>query len=411
MPVLFAPASGPRERALATGITGTIRASGLDDPQYVLSFKPVQRVIFAACDGPLAPARAASMLAGSPVAPADLLRLGLLREERGAYRLNYLVLTVADQRRIRAAVPRFAKGLASVLLAQRDRFDRIVARSPDPARRADLEFALVAGVLLNWEGLKLSTERGYRAAPTKRPNGDSYLVHSYETGFREPAEGLYVESHTYPGPRVSFSTFGDGPSIPRRLGLPDALFDPLEDGLDAFPKPPEVYAAAKDVLVGGAVEALDDAGALMEAAAGVGVSKAALEKVPMPPERRERALSLLLAVGYLRSEGDRFVAAVPMLSSADRPIVEETLAAGREILDAWLSANYRSIASELSDLSPTRSGLPFELAFSEVWHAIFGVTTRELAERGFYANPRSPRAMRPGFVPLVWASSVLTGPG
>ena len=409
-PLFAAPAAHAPARKLATGITGTIRASGLDDPQYVLSFEPVQQLILAACDGPVAPARATEMLASSPAAPADLLRLGLLREERGAYRLNYLVLTIADQRRIHAVAPRFAKSLAEATLAKRDRFDRIVSRIPDPRTRADLEFALVAGVFLNWDGLKFSTERGYRAAPVKRPNGDSYLVHSYEVGFRESGEGLYVESHTYPGPRISFSTFGDGPSIPRRLGLPDALFDPLEEGLDAFAKPPEVYAAAKDALVGGAAEALDDAGAILEAAAGGGVSNAVLDGLPIPPERRERALGLLLATAYLRKDRDRYAVAVPMLSSSDGAIADETLAAGREVLDAWLSANYRAIATELADLSPMRSGLPFELAFSEVWHAIFGVATRELAERGFYANPRAPGAARPGFVPLVWASSVLAGP-
>jgi hypothetical protein len=58
-----------------------------------------------------------------------------------------------------------------------------------------------------------------------------------------------------------------------------------------------------------------------------------------------------------------------------------------------------------------RNGVPFSLAFSEVWHYEFGFATKSLAESGFYANPREQGNRYEGYVPLVWASSLLKGPG
>jgi hypothetical protein len=76
----------------------------------------------------------------------------------------------------------------------------------------------------------------------------------------------------------------------------------------------------------------------------------------------------------------------------------------------WLRANYDAMKTQLTDLSPMRNGVPFALAFSEVWHAVFGYATRELAEDGFYANPRSAAASYPGYMPLVWQNDVMQGP-
>jgi hypothetical protein len=66
---------------------------------------------------------------------------------------------------------------------------------------------------------------------------------------------------------------------------------------------------------------------------------------------------------------------------------------------------------DLSGLSPMRNGLPFSLVFSEVWHYEFGVATKSLAESGFYANPHAQGSRYEGYMPLVWAHSVLKGPG
>jgi hypothetical protein len=83
----------------------------------------------------------------------------------------------------------------------------------------------------------------------------------------------------------------------------------------------------------------------------------------------------------------------------------------RDIMTQWLGQNYPLMKRDLAGLSSMRNGMPFSLAFSEVWHYEFGFATRSLAESRFYANPRAQGNRYAGYVPLVWASSILSIPG
>jgi hypothetical protein len=92
-------------------------------------------------------------------------------------------------------------------------------------------------------------------------------------------------------------------------------------------------------------------------------------------------------------------------------MVDAILGLSRMVMTAWLQENYPRMKNQLSGLSPMRSGVPFSLAFSEVWHYEFGFATRALAESGFYANLRAAGNRYRGYVPLVWTTSVLKAPG
>ena len=59
----------------------------------------------------------------------------------------------------------------------------------------------------------------------------------------------------------------------------------------------------------------------------------------------------------------------------------------------------------------TVEAVPFSLAFSEAWHYTFGFATNWLAETDFYANPHAQGNRYAGYLPLVWANSILKGPG
>ena len=92
-------------------------------------------------------------------------------------------------------------------------------------------------------------------------------------------------------------------------------------------------------------------------------------------------------------------------------MVDETLKLSRSIMKEWLGRNYSPLGASLAGLSPMRNGVPYSLAFSEVWHYVFGSATKSLAESGFFANPRAQASRYAGYLPLVWASSVLRAPG
>ncbi len=413
-PALHAQSSGAKEAKeplISTGVTGSIRASGLDDPQYVLSFIAIQRLMLDATQHPLTREQVEKGIEGTPVTLDQLLRLEFLRNDADNYRLNYLLLTVGDQRAMYNASMRYGQSLSEAFRAHKAEFEQIFSHYPNATLRPQLAFDLIAGAALNWGGLDLTTELGYRVQPPRHANGNVYLIHSAERGVDLDFTGLYLDSQTAPGSKMSFSTFGDGDSMPRLRGLPD-VFDGLEAAMEDWKKLPDVYAALRSEYVALLLLAIDDAGQTMNAvASGADADAAIANAVSIPEDRRRAILGLLTATGYLRVSDHQYLIGVPVLTDRDKPMVDAALKLSREIMTTWLRANYPSMEKELSGLSPMRNGLPFSLAFSEVWHYTFGFATKSLAESGFCANPRAPGNRYEGYVPLVWASSVLKGPG
>ena len=396
---------------ISTGVTGSINASGLDDPQYVLAFLPVQRLMVQAAHHPLSKADIDKAVQGTPVTLDRLLQLELLRKEEGTYRLNYLLLTTEDQQTMYRVCAGYGKSLAEAFRSHRAEFDQIFSHYPRAGLRPQLMFGLIAGAALNWGGLDLTTELGYRVQPPRHANGSVYFVHSAEVGAQLDFKGLYLDSETAPGSKMSFSTFGDGVSSPRLQCLPD-VFEGIESAMDDWKNSPDVYAALRSEYISLFLMAIEDAGQVMYAVAnGTDTDAALAEVLTMPEERRKAIIRLLVAIGYVREADHRYSVGVPVITSGDKPLVEATLKLSREIMRDWLQRNYPTMKDELSGLSPMYNGVPFSLAFSEVWHYEFGFATKSLSESGFYANPRAQGNRYEGYVPLVWASSLLKGPG
>jgi len=399
----------PEKALIHTSVTGSIQASGLDDPQYVLSFVPIQRLMLEAAQHPLKQAEIQRAVQTTPVTLDRLLELGLLRRDEDAYRLNYLLLTVQDQRTMYSVSARYGSSLANAFQDHKAEFDAIASHYRNAELRPQLLFALVAGAAMNWGGLGLTTELGYRVQPRRHEKGGTYIVHSAENGANLDFTGLYLDSETAPGSKMSFSTFGDG--TPRLQGLPD-VFEGLESAVADWQRLPAVYAALRSEYISLILLAIDDAGQVMSAVAdGIDTDEGLAKTLALPEDRRKNVIALLVSIGYLRELDHHYAVGVPVITEADKLMVDAILKLSREIMTTWLRANYPAMEKELSGLSPMRNGLPFSLAFNEVWHYEFGFATKFLAEGGFYANPHAPGNRHEGYVPLIWASSVLKGPG
>jgi hypothetical protein len=399
-----------QDSVISTGVTGSITASGLDDPQYVLSFLPVQRMMLEATRHSLSKADIEKAVQGTPVTLDRLLQLELLRKKRDTYLLNYLLLTKEDQRMMYRLCTGYGQSLADAFRLHKGEFDQIFSRYSNASQRPQLMFDLIAGVALNWGGLDVTTDLGYRIQPPHHANGDVYFVHSAEMGAQLDFKGLYLDSETAPGSKMSFSTFGDGVSSPRLQGLPD-VFDGIESAVEDWRNSPDVYASLRSEYISLLLTAIDDAGQVMNAVANGADTDAAVAELTIPEGRRKAIMRLLIAVGYVRASDHRYSVGVPVVTQRDKALVDATLKLSREVMTDWLRRNYPAMKDELSGLSPMRNGVPFALAFSEVWHYEFGFATKSLAESGFYANPRAPGNRYEGYVPLVWESSVLKGPG
>lgn len=415
--VTLGPVASPAQTSKAsarplmwTGIAGRIRATGLADPQYVLSFVPVQRLMLAAVQEPLTAQQIDTALANLPVMRADLIRLGLIRSDGQLFRLNYLLLTAGDALAIDQAGARYGASLANAFLARKPSFDRILENYQNATMRQELLFDLVAGVSMNWQGLRLTSELGFRAQPKPQPDGSSYFVHSQELGSGVSAMALYEDSETAEGATVSFTTFGDGESSPRLRGWPDVF-----DGIDAAVRPwkiaPQLYEPLKQAYIQYTNLAFDDAGLITLFIADGATTDRALEaRLPISAERRRASLLLLEACGYVTEKDGLLSVSAPLLETRDKPIADAVIALSRDIMTQWLRSNHSAIEASLQGLTPMRNGIPFTLVFSETWHAIFGHAAKVLAEDGYYWNPRGAASQYPGYVPLVWVNGIVPEP-
>jgi predicted alpha/beta-fold hydrolase len=229
-----------------------------------IAYAPVQRLLLRATQHCLMQNEIQKELLDTPVSLAHLLRLELLQEHENTYCLNYLLLTVQDQQTMYKVAARYGQSLATDFRVHKHEFDEIVGQYPNSDLRSQLLFDLVAGVSLNWGGLDLTTELGYRIKPPRHTNGDVYFVHSDELGAKLDFGGLYFDSETGRGSKMSFSTFGDGNSLPRLLGLPD-VFDGVETATDSWRNTPDVYGALQSEYVTYVLLALEDAGLVVDA--------------------------------------------------------------------------------------------------------------------------------------------------
>ena len=205
---------------------------------------------------------------------------------------------------------------------------------------------------------------------------------------------------------MTFTTFGDGPSIPRLHGIPDVFDGPAEDGLAFLKNDAAAYGAVQGELIAYIEEATADAGRIMTALAAAPLTEAALRaRVSLPAARFDASLRFLESLEYIRKTGDTYDVAVPVLTPRDKPMLDSALALSRRIMTDWLAANHASMEHDLSGLSSVRDGLPFAAPFSEIWHYVFGMAAKSLAADNFFADPRSPKLTRDtGYVPLVWAT-------
>jgi hypothetical protein len=130
----------------------------------------------------------------------------------------------------------------------------------------------------------------------------------------------------------------------------------------------------------------------------------------LPPEAAsdcDGELALLVAAGYATQASDgTYALAVPVFDSADRAMLDSAFAMNRKVIADWLAQNYGPMHRELFRLGAVRQGVPYPALFSQIWHEMFGLATRQLASEGVIEDPRGPNAVWPGSEPAVWRTTL-----
>ncbi len=393
------------ERPLNTGITGSTPSDRAKNPTAILGSAKIQRMILEISETPKSRAEIEEVISGEFFTLDDMVNVGLLRKEKDLYRIDFNLLRVADQKRILKVAAQRGRDLAAAFLARRGEFEALAAAHEQPhVGDADLFFIVLGCFALDWDGLALTEERGFRAGAQRTIDGRAFTPWAKETGMALSLKGLYWGSHSSEGSFIH-TTFGDHDALPR-FGLPDMMwssrgafsrYEHLEDGQRAAGRLLSAYMA----------DAMGDVASVMLALSEQDLSLEALAaRTGIESDKIERLLALLEEADYVTRQDDTYAGRVLVLGPEDKAMVRDMVAKSREIMIAWHEAHYDGIKEALSGLTPLRNGVPFERVYTEVWHFVFGIANRELVKAGFFADPYADDRRHKGFRPFIWSSDL-----
>lgn len=415
---LAEPSRAPgAERRFLSGYAGTLPSRDEDKAGYYFQ-KPAVRALLARLETPpLSRAEAEILLQASGVTLSDLFRTGILRDDGGRLAIGFAYFTAADMGQVHAVADRVSPSLAQAFRARMRDFDRIVASYPAaPVPRREIEFVLLAGFCLNWDGLKVTHDLGLRRPVLVEGRDFRYSFWASEAVTGRVYREVYWGSSTYPlvapgrSGAYSFSSFGDPDSDPR-MNFPDLPYLPAGDLAANVRRDAERIGLHDTDEMGQHFEGVLG-GAVLEKTARI---LFALRERPRPTSELAAEaggdpatlLALLEEIQYVERASDgSWRLRVPVFDAGDRAMLEQTIALGRDILKTWLRERYAGIRRDLSGLTAVRAGLPFEALFTQIWHEIFGEVTRDLARDGTIESAYDPSRRYKGSLSVLWRQSL-----
>ncbi|MCI0601795.1 hypothetical protein L0156_02170 [bacterium] len=163
-------------------------------------------------------------LQGSTVGRKDLKALGLIRFSENRYTINFTLFTREDLKTILRVSEAKAEKMTKGFLGRKNEIESILSTDPSLStdRKKELAFILLGCFSLDWDGLRITADKGYRYKPPKDAMGNGYVPWAQE---KDPSilKGLYWGSHNEESQDVVITSFGDHHSLPRYT-LPDLLW-------------------------------------------------------------------------------------------------------------------------------------------------------------------------------------------
>jgi hypothetical protein len=393
------------ENKLTTGITGSTPADPRRNPSEILSSPEIQDLVLDIATHPKSRDEVEAAVAAHFFDVDDMIAVGLLREEGGELWVDFNLLLQEDQRRILELTEVMGRDLAEALLEHRSEFEAFAAAHDQPrALPGELLYLVLGCFSLDWDGLDLTEENGWRDAAQRTIDGYSFTPWAKEKGVDLSLKGLYWGSHNYTAGSYKATTFGDHDALPR-FGFPDLLWGAGRAYRDLDDS--EARLAAAYALSTYALEMLPDVAAILTSLRHGNLAADELaERTGIEEEKLGRLLALLEATEYVELVDGAYEATVVVLLEEDSATVDAIRQLGREVMIRWHEENYERIREDLSDLTPGVNGVPFERVYTEIWHFAFGIANRTLVERGLFADPYAETRRHQGFIPAIWADGL-----
>ena len=396
-------------KLLSFGITGSVSpATPLNrNPSYLLSILDVQKTLIETAQEPKSREDLQQALSQTEITLEDLVETGLLTRSGDRYRISFILFLKEDLKIIRSVTEELSEKLAKQILDQQQQFSDLLKGSDNPHNQvSDLAYLLVGCFSLDWDGLQITSEMGYRAEAQPTRLGDRYITWAEERQYEDVRE-IYWGSHNDYYPECVLTSFGDHCTLPRTT-LPDLAWR-MEHGLYDLSLPTEIEQRLVQAFSPFVSDFAEQTGELMLSLAEDDRSLEDLsESLGNEPGEILVIVELLKTLDWVTGETiSGYKPAIPVIPLSDSDLVRETLTRSGEILVQWLPDHMDELRNRLDAITPLKYGLTFEETFSQIWHYLFGLANRHLVKAGFFSDPyRADRRFK-GFIPAVWHPDVI----
>ncbi len=389
-------------RSFGSGYTGTLPPQKRDLARTYFDNAAVRALLEDMEDDPVGHDHVQQALSGTDITVDDLLRMKILRRDNDRYFIGFGYFTASDVRKINSVAEDMVPTLVQAYTSRQSEFDRIFgAYKVQSVTQKKLAFVLVAGFSLNWDGLKIAEEEGFRQLENVEGDDWSYSFWAAENVPEITQRAFYWGSSSFPVYYIdreeatadyTFSSFGDPYSYPR-MNFPALLYTSKDD------LEPDVRTKAEDIgFIHETSIGLDlpdvlglefgrEVATILFALRTGPLSFENIQALPGSGDNTASIMALLEEVQYVeRDDSSNYHLLIPVLDRDDAQMVGEALQLSRNILVQWLNENIDELMSDLGELTAIKHGVSFKVLFTQIWHDFFGMTTRDLASAGFIAD-------------------------
>lgn len=322
-----------------------------------------------------------------------LLRLNVLRQEQGQVYVNFTLFNSEDKGLVFTVSEKHAKTLADKIIAEKSKlYTMLSAYSNSKVTPEKLAFMVIGCYCLDWWALSFFKQRGLQDFAKEQAGGYKYTLWA-EKKAAGSLKAVYWGGHSYSAGEYLLHTFGDHESP--RYALPDLLFrSPTLD----FPGGQVLGSLFFDKKI----ELGEEIGRVIETIGKTGAPADQIaESAGLPRQRADKILELLAALGYTSCESEMVYLVVPYFDQDDLELLSNVACHMIGLLLQWSEDNITQLEQDLAQINPIKNGVPFREVFIQVWHYIFGLTNKGLAEAGFIHDTYAEASRHKGYLPAI----------
>lgn len=385
---------------LQTGICGSIAAETKDEhnPLITLRKEKVEKMLLALNQKPMLKRSLLTEYNSLSADIAKLLALNVLREEDNRIYVNFTLFSRKDKEIVTAVSDRYARGLAKTIANIKNKIFDVLERYPNQNVSVEkLAFMIVGCYFLDWGALRLLREWGVIVSKDQ-PGGNRYTLWAEEK-VEGSLKAVYWGGHSLQAGDYLWHSFGDHHSP--RYSFPDILYrnpDHRFDGSDAY----------KRLLFQKRIELAEELAQLLDTIGKAGCSvKRLQEQLGWGSYKLEQSLAMLEQMSYIANNDGQLSLLIPYFTAEDVKMMTEAVLLLLPVLRQWVDENISAIEADLGSTNPIKNKVPFNEVFIQVWHYIFGLTNKYLAEEGLIYDTYAAGFKHPGHMPALIKGRIL----